>query len=926
MRTPISSPQSNSAGIQFFRTDEARIDWSVRQDTQFRIKRFERLQNAAASDATVSLGLLAARLVALDAIPPAALKLLDSQESRPYRTHEGCAVEWFETNPARVERRFINPFTLLAWPLEDSCDQSTLQSQCTIQSLASTKGLRRSLAKWLELSNLYEQVEHPLDELARDQLCWLHEYSPAALFGHLAGVSVMAAVPRSCLARLEGRKALQQDESQVEPGEMGATISLVQATLEAAGDSFSEGLIRMAADVFKHEHPSGIDGYTKRRWAESLSELASRVRRAHPAVGVVIGWAAHQAEFGTVDSSNPAARTVKRYSLRLMQPIAVGLRDFPVEISAWKPAQLFELYNDIIKNTVASARSETSAAISSFHAYLEEWHDVAPLEKGIGQWTPSKPPVRANLLWEHELDRCIELAAECEDERLGSIAVCCLWIARENPVRIQDLLRLRLVNVHFPDDGSTLPLEIEVVRDAGRGRLKTVDSQRRLFIRDQAAIACLARWHSRRTSEAAPQKALLFGDRNDDRRVYRQAALHHHLNQLVKKVTGDPEVRFHHLRHTVVSQRLHNLLLTTSLVDANQLEVLAADCGHSSPRTSLQVYSHAYEQPLRMWLDLGLTSSLKFTGEEAQAVTGIKANTLVQTARRRGVSMTAVVLDRMEQLSKRLPVEACCSIYTFADPKAPQVSGGHAYQVTPTVVADVLARLMDGQPVSMVAPLLNLQKDAFLSWHESLITWIQGCVQRQYPRKHHSSVSTDLRTLLSTLKADFARMFSERLPGLREYLMTSADRVLMEQAVASWMSCARGDHIALDADTRPRGLFQFLRASGVPPTSIRLVIQRETIDPTDELERQRAQAALNSGAAFKDANVSKAVDIFHQEFGLHPRLELREARVDRPRIYLQLTSKPSESVTPSAASALGILKAWLVVLQAHLLLPAAEGR
>lgn len=926
MNTPTSDLQSNYFGIRFLRTEGARIDWSVRQDTQLRITRFEAFQQAITRPQAPSLGLLAVRMIGLDAVPVSAIAQLEATDVRPYTMGHQFSIEWSASDPSRLERRIICPFTLLAWPNTQPTDQPCSFTEQTRNRPVSLRGLRRSLRRWLALCLTYQDLERPLEELAQDQLCWIHEYSPAALFAHVAGVSVMAAAPRSCMARRETGLALVQDDGQLEVSDVGATTSIVQATIEAEGETFSEGLIRMAADVFRSEHRSGIDGHTKRQWAEALHELASRVRRAHPAVGVIIGWAAHQSEYGTVDTANPAARTVKRYSLRLMHPLAVGLRGFPVEVNEWKSERLIELYIDIIKNTAESSRSETSAAIASFNSYLEEWYDVAPLERSFGHWTPSKPPVRSNLLWQHEMDRCIELALRCEDERLGAIAVCCLWIARENAVRIQDLLRLRLVNVHPPVEGSQLPLEIEVVRDAGRGRLKTVDSQRRLYIRDQEAITCLVGWHNRRTSEAAPGKALLFGDRNDDRRVYRQAALHNYLNQLVKRATGDAEMRFHHFRHTGVSQRMQSALLTSSLVDANLLEILAADSGHSSPKTTLQVYSHLYEQPLRMWLDLGLSSSLKFGAEEARAIVGVKANTLVQTARRRGVSMTALVLDRVAQMSQNLSVETCCSIYSFGEPMSPKLSIGQPYQVTAVVVADVLLRQLEGQPVSKLAPLLNLNEDMFATWHRHLTQWLQACVQRLYPRKHLNNVPNDLRTLLSILNADVGRMFSERIPGLKEYLLTPVDVYLFQMAVASWTSCGRGEHIALVAGTNPRGLFQFLKAAGIPPAVVRLVVQREAFDFADELNRQPPQVAFVPSATLKNVHGSKAVEIFKQEFGLHPRLELREARIDRPKVYLQLTSKPSASVTPSAASTLSILKAWLVALQAYLLLPTAEVR
>ncbi len=885
-------------GLHLTQLPGGQIGWSVNHQTAERGQRFASLQQQVLLPQEPSAALLAARMVTLDAVPPEAMLLIEQQGSRPYRITEGVAIEWIAAEPVRIERRLLSPMTLLAWP-------STMSPvQC-----GAVNGLAVGLSEWVSRQDNYAEVKTPLETLAGDQLCWLQAVVPGPILGHLSHMATLSALPRNAWARLLIRKPLQLDAVKDNP-DVGAAGALVQATLDTEGDTHNSSVIRMAEDVFRQAPKVQIDGHIKRSWAQSLASLEARLRRAHPSVGLVVAWAAHMCESGTLDSGNPAARTVKKYALRGMWPLSQQLSGLPDDIDRWTADRLGSIYISLMEQTTPNSRGEMSAALGSFHAFLQEWFDVPPVVRHQGDWTPGKPAVSANLIWDHELRLCIDLCGHCDDPRLGRMAAVCFWIARENPVRIQDLLRLRLCNLHLYEDDRGTVIEIEVARDAGRGRLKTEDSQRRLFVRGAEGIDQILAWLEQRRKEAAPADALLFGEKGNDRKVYRRAALHSYVNALVKSVTGDVSLRFHHLRHSRISAELNAILCSIGFTDVNRLEMLAGDAGHASPFTTIRVYSHLYESALRLWLDLALREQCKLTALQAQAWLNEKPNTLVQAARRRGLSMFELVWSRLAQRIEGLPIESVDADFQWSAVIPPTVAKPARTGVSPAVLGDALLRLAKGESSQTVAELVDIAPHLIEQWVNRVTAWLKEVARTLHPRKLRLLDNASPSELMMMVGADTDRMFNHRLAGLEEYLAGEPDRQLMEQAVQGWLACGRGEHIALGHGLPARGVLRLLRSSGLAPAAVRLVQQSADSAPSDA-------ARLNLHAA---------VRLYQEEFGCQPIIEIRAPRVDRPDVYLLITSQPRMPVTASAASCNAVLKAWLVACQAFLLFTTKEDR
>lgn len=650
---------SDDQAVKVNGTSMEGFQWEFTVRTRSAARRFENvIQKCVFSPFPSALqvhelsGLLAARLICLDGVRPNALPLLVGTASVPYRCAEYIALEWREGPHNRIERRFLHALTLHVWPrlpelrlVHDARASSQKDAINVTQNDAELIAgppvihreigdLTHALIGWLRANDLYKDERDPLLSLASDQLAWLSQYLPGPLFSHCAGVFVLTAVERAAWARRETRLALcpEPDLEVSEALTEFQTDKLLDCLGDVCGTEYNENLLKSAMEILQKPHTSGIDGLTKRLWVEGLLKLPLSLSSNNPSSVVLIGWIAHMCEFGTVSASNPAASTIRQYASSVLLELGKGLCDFAVEPETWDVIDLASLYGDVHKSKTTGSRAATAAALRSFQSYLEEVFDTEQFVLGFSTSrrdsedgmaatvTPSGSRVQANVLWPHEIDWCQNECVNAVDPRVGQIANVMLAIARECAVRFQDLSRLTTANLSFGEDVLGAYCQIEIVRRARRGRLKTDASQRRLVVRRSAALRTLREWVDVRSQESGNLSAYFFGNKNADKERYRPAAVQALLNKLVKLASGCARMRFHDLRHTVVSRQVEGVLNSCGTVDINSLYAAASEAGHVLPMTTLRSYSHFYEGALRLWIDFGMQTALHTRSDDQARV------------------------------------------------------------------------------------------------------------------------------------------------------------------------------------------------------------------------------------------------------------------------------------------------------------------
>lgn len=892
--------RSSVSSLHFELPTKGPVRWSVGHDTPRRTNKFTALLHTAAIQQEPGLGLLAARLITLDGVLLDHLKLLCQEHTKVYRLGDRMAIEWKADNPARTERRHLSALT--AQCLLD------MPSQLTWNELS----LLNDLREWLQINAKELYPEDSENEVLCDQICYLNDVLQPVLFALVSGKIILRATPTSALARLQSRLALKMDEV-MDPHAEGALHEMTVAAESSSGERVSMMLMRAAQDILLQDHPSHVDGWTKRMWATELSALIPKIRGTHPSHAIALGWLLHMVTAGTVSSPNPAVSTVRSYGRRLLLPLTTALAKLPADITGWSSRARLKVYTEVVEAATRTARPEVSSALSSFQQYLEEHFELPTIS--TGQRPTSNDIGRANLIWPHEFERCLLDCQHCEDSRLGHMATIALGIAYENATRIQDILRVRIAHISFAADARGRFAEIEIVRDASLGRLKTIDSQRRLWVRDPRIIAAIESWIELRRKDAAPRSALLFGHRSSDKEVYRQSTFLSFLSRCLKNATGDLSIRFHDLRHTAISTQALAIFTSSALYDGNDIEMLSAGAGHSSPGTTLHVYTHLYEEALALYLKAAAIDRLHLTCQQMARWLNIKPNTLLQTARRKGLSVVHFAWNLLEQRlgapgTSEADFPACVTHgFSFVEttrtstPPAPRTS------ITTASVADLLVRLNSPSPRTDLSQLAGIDHDQLQAWQEQLCRFLLQYMAAAFPRTRIDPLLADLPALLQAAHLPINRLLGSTIDLFSDAMREDLDEQLLIDAASSWMTCARGSFIALDRNCNPRGIYRFIKACKINPLNVAIVASKAVPDA----------AGSSWSAAEVNLALHKAREIYAQEMGLQPDVLNRAARVGRPCLYLQISSGCAANANSNASSVNGLLRAWLFVAKAFLL-------
>jgi integrase len=800
--TSSKGTKAAQPGVVFSKDSSGVVTWPTPADANQRGRRFVALQRLAITAPDTTEGVLAIRLVCLDGIHPDALPVIEKTKCSPYKITIHHAIEWQANSPNRLERRLISALTVRCWANQDQ------------------PALARSLQDFLKNTFLYHATTNPLHEVKLDFECWLNEVLPASLFAHCCGQSCLSALERSTWGRLETKKALAPEDAvnqKEQDPDVGSTGVIIDAAMDGRGKAISTVLLKTVLDILSEKHTSNIDGLTKRRWAIEIGKLSGRVSSSNAKTGILIAWPVHMCEAGTLAESNPAASTIQNYTRRALLKLAAAIEQLNDDPEEWDLHKLLAIYQILLSAESTTTRGILSAALSNFHYYLTEWFDISPLEFSLQAGTSSEQSVLAEVIWPHEVRWCIETTSRAPAPIIARYSQAMLHIASEQGVRIQDLQRLRMCSIHFAIDALGSYCEIEVARDASRGRLKTVQSQRRLIIRQISAIDCIQQLVTQRQREGATGSAFLFGDPADDKNRYQPGAIHAYLNTLIKHATGAPHARFHALRHTAISLQVEVAWCSSTIADVNPLEIIAAASGHISPFTTLRTYSHLYEQPIRFWLNLALHEMQGLLTKELGDLVNLKPNTLLQTARRKGLSPLTCAWHLLDAKSQSLRIGSAAEPFQWTNPKPVVIRSPQDRTLTVAIVERSLQDLILGITIQAIALRLQVEVDSAEVWLATLMTNLRDQVRICFPRAnaHMNLGAKSLMELIELLGGNMARTRQAKYHALCEYFQSSPDHAVLQAAVHSWSDCTQGKFIALNPAYKSRGLLQLLKQSKV---------------------------------------------------------------------------------------------------------------
>jgi integrase len=281
-------------------------------------------------------------------------------------------------------------------------------------------------------------------------------------------------------------------------------------------------------------------------------------------------------------------------------------------------------------------RSDLARALLEFHRYMIGRHEKGAIEDGgFFRAEAGLVAVDANILTMEDYTAVLD---EIEDT----------WPSTDYPERKQiarqlvilgfrcGLRRMEALRLPIRDLVSGSPMEL-LIRPMKTRKLKSRNAVRRLpigFLTIEAELKELLEWCDARTSDqSVPAPRFLFGNARKQLDVVPQT-IFEQINQILRKVTEDPTIHFHHLRHSFATWTWLSLMLadmtkppdlfphlemTTAwlresaafrsklyghgMVTRKHTYMLAQLLGHGSPATSMEHYVHCADWLLYLHLE-----------------------------------------------------------------------------------------------------------------------------------------------------------------------------------------------------------------------------------------------------------------------------------------------------------------------------------
>lgn len=298
------------------------------------------------------------------------------------------------------------------------------------------------------------------------------------------------------------------------------------------------------------------------------------------------------------------------------------------------------LYEEVLgEEENKGARRRLARMLRAFHRYLEIEHHAEPIDKAeVFGADSGLVPVDANIIANDEFLRIREhFSSEVALELDADVAECA-WLILTLAYRC-GLRRMEALKLDLEDAMIETPAELLVRPTEGR-RLKTKSSTRKIPLHallDPEELARLAAWVRRRRQEEAVSRysRFLFAAPRSGFVFVPQDTLFPLLHRVMREVTGDPGLRFHHLRHSFATLRClsllsrsipderrflrgypffsHNINERVSLRESlfgnagmtrRDVWAVSALLGHSGPDVSLEHYIHSLDVCLAEHLDV----------------------------------------------------------------------------------------------------------------------------------------------------------------------------------------------------------------------------------------------------------------------------------------------------------------------------------
>lgn len=287
-------------------------------------------------------------------------------------------------------------------------------------------------------------------------------------------------------------------------------------------------------------------------------------------------------------------------------------------ISPQQCAPLAEAYR-VIANQAKTEKSRRYRLIvlNQFHQFLSAWLGFPEIYLGTGPEgiTNLRDQADANLISETEYELMASSLGQNSQTTMGKIRYWMFVLGYRAGLRISEALSIQLRDVQLPEkpiDDSEFML---IIRANQYVDTKSFDSRRQLplhLLLNKAERSGFEEFIRRKKGLSKRPSVMVFSESSDSAAPLLDKDIHPEIHEAMRRITGDPCLRYHHLRHTLAN----NLLLAYHQIEPpwpipvhlrqfidtlhngptrSAIYFISQILGHVSPETTLRSYVHCQD-------------------------------------------------------------------------------------------------------------------------------------------------------------------------------------------------------------------------------------------------------------------------------------------------------------------------------------------
>jgi len=352
-----------------------------------------------------------------------------------------------------------------------------------------------------------------------------------------------------------------------------------------------------------------------------------------PILQLVAAWILHLSHSGTSTTPDVRASTIATYARSIGEKLNALAYD--ADFLSLSDIAVEEVYRNVLETVSCENRGYVAGRLKEFHAFLVSSYAMPTLDWSeiVDEDSLEADTVDAGIVSLSEYYDALEaiLSVQSCTRRDQLLRATILFFAYRFGLRTGEIFRLTVSDIILLDGEL-----IVYVRNSIYGETKSSNGVRQLPLLGALSIAeheLVKQWLSHiETFSDGDHLAALFSDVESKRYIANRSTCVNAVVEVLRKVTGEPETRIRHLRHTCATrlhlamffdeapsgfvgklykdlwgemtpQAVRSILIGDSRVSRRGLYAMALYMGHGSPDITHRHYIHLADVLLKDWID-----------------------------------------------------------------------------------------------------------------------------------------------------------------------------------------------------------------------------------------------------------------------------------------------------------------------------------